>query len=133
MDREQEARAALEIKYLKKINGKEVTYIEGGVEIPAILIWPPGGEQVSVKPFGIKADELADRFMVAFGAPPEERGRILSEVGDPSFCLSEFPVGIVDYDVTDTLKKLAVIGDNGKFIYHEITHVDGMGLPTCPY
>ena len=33
----------------KEINGKQVVWVDEGAEVDALMIWPPNGEQVSVK------------------------------------------------------------------------------------
>ena len=67
----------------KEINGKQVVWVEVGIKMDALLIWPPGGGQISVKPYGYEPEEIADMLKKA-----GFNGYDVEEVSKPEFCLS---------------------------------------------
>jgi hypothetical protein len=119
----------------KEINGKVVVYFdsETGIKLSAIMLWPPDGGQVSVKPYGHSPKELL--------AAVENAGIDGWDIEDfkkPEFCFASLRVG---GDVFDILAPMMAqieeegIYDTEKFasaVAKENKGIDFVG-PSCPY
>jgi hypothetical protein len=137
-------------KICEQINGKLVKYVETeetNTVIDAILLAPPGGTKVSVKPYGYTPKELADIYIKG---GEKTRGRAISaqekqicfdNVSSKHYCLSTF--GIIDNDPEqlEVLRRIANLPEGSEFYYKEITLGYGnvlknqidYGNPSCPY
>lgn len=115
---------------MEKINGKEVEYIrhdsEASLRMDVLLICPPDGGTVSVKPYGYTPAQVADIL---------EKGGIegytARETGDPSFCLATHPT---TPEFIETLKELAKIPVGGVYCFDFVTANGSDGkAPYCPH
>jgi hypothetical protein len=118
----------------KEINGKRVVYREKGVAIAldAIILWPPKGEKVTVKPYGITPEEIR-RVVIASGLVSEEDMISIEEISKPDFCFSAFKVGGQDWD--GVVRRFASIPEGGEYYFEAIAppKYDTWGQPSCPY
>jgi hypothetical protein len=117
----------------KEINGKEVVYKDEGFQMQAILLWPPDGGQISVKPYGHSPEEiLAVVEGAGFG------GWKIEDFEKPEFCFASLRV---EGDVFDILAPMIAqiedegIYDTNKFANAVAKENRGLDLvgPSCPY
>lgn len=95
---------------MRRINGKQVVYVDDNIKgcaINAILLAPPGGEVVTVKPYGYTPQELLE-LITAIGY----NGYSLEKVTNVHFCLGEGNVKRVNIK---TLEAVANIEDGGEY------------------
>jgi hypothetical protein len=117
-----------EIERLQKgINGKVVKWSSPseweGLVLDAILLWPPDGQKVTLKPYGYKPRELSNLLGEFFD---------LERVSHHSFCLSSLNV---EDDTVKYIKRIADIPENGEYIAEKLyAEWGGTGdNPSCPY
>lgn len=115
-----------EIKELQEdINGKEIVYVNGdGDEFNAIMIFPPDGKSVAVKPYGYTDDELVSALeSVGYDSPRDYMTR-------PEFCFA-----IISSSFITTLKYLAIAPINSKIQLSKIKDGEISNLTSvhCPY
>lgn len=117
---------------MKQINGERVVWVEtDGARIDSILLAPPGGHKVTVKPYGYTTKEL-----VAILEDNYFRGYTEDIVSRPSFCLTSYLVEKKDSE--RVLTQLAELPENGE---HDFTTIlsranssdRSLGNPSCPY
>lgn len=114
----------------KEINGKQVKHVrtaEAELVMDALMIWPPGGEQVSIKPYGYIPEEV-----LAILIKYDYTEITLEEVSMPEFCLASHNTKDNEY----ALGKLADLPEGGDYAFYKITGKRSefeIGLPTCPY
>ena len=95
----------------KEINGKVAVDII--LKMDVIFIWPPKGEQVSVKPYGYTPEEvLASIENAGF------KGYTLEQVSAPEFCISSMKQENRNDRV---FQRLADIPENGEFDFIALT------------
>lgn len=129
-----------EIKELmKQINGTEVVYQDEEEDIvgfKAIILAPPGGSHVTVKPLEDSPEEVLEKFH-AIGA----KNLTLEMVKKPTFCYLELPITSAESNM-QTLKNIATLktGDvcEATTIIHQSESDKLIGAftskkPSCPY
>jgi hypothetical protein len=115
----------------KEINGKVVKWVNKSnpeIYIDAILLWPPGGEQISVKPYGIDVEVY---YMLLHHNEKHEYWS-LDELSQPSDCLSSHKE-LTSKHKLPMLRKIAAIKDEGVYIFEDVIPDTGGGNPSCPY
>lgn len=113
----------------KEINGKQLKYREpfrSALKMDVLLICPPGGKSVVVKPYGHTPKEVRDMINEHVHA-----GFSLEKVSAPSFCIAK-------HDVCEatraTLEYIAKIPQGGTYNFKTATGMtSGCGEPSCPY
>jgi hypothetical protein len=98
----------------KEINGKQVIWVEGIIRMDAIFIWPPKGNQVSVKPYGYTPEEVVK--MLEEGG---YSGYSEYEVAKPRFCVSSIKTD--KDDLFEVIERLADIPINGEYTFEAIS------------
>lgn len=116
----------------KEINGKQVVYADAemNVRFDALLICPPDGEQVSVKPYGYSPQEILQRYHDA-----GENWVELGAVSAKEFC---FLSARAREKNREALEKLADLKDGAIVQLSTLTDDDPVsrilgGQPSCPY
>ena len=115
----------------KEINGKQVVYVKDSCNIrfDALLICPPNGEQVSVKPYGYEPEEIVAAYHEGGWGWVE-----LETVKAKEFC---FAACNVVEKVRHILEKLADMPDKGVVDWGKVTGDSTTSLfgdqPSCPY
>lgn len=117
---------------MKQINGKLVVYESSSnteIHIDAILLAPPGGSQVSVKPYGYTPKEILDIYHKA-----GEAWVRLSMLESPDFCFASSDT------VESNLKSIRAIAklkqNTGVFNIATLDRghkVSPFSSPSCPY
>ena len=117
----------------KEINGKVVVYTSAGVVLDAILLWPPKGEQVSVKPYGHSPEEIA-----TIVAEAGHRGFDAEYFSRPEFCLAALRTGGKTFNILAPV--IAEIEEGSLYDSDELGRMvekTNVGLdltgPSCPY
>jgi hypothetical protein len=122
----------------KEINGALVKHTDGTdqpwVNVDAICIWEPGGDVVSIKPYGYDPEEL---YEIGNGKIP------LFALKSPEFCFSSISTsaelwGNIDINVMLVLKTLNDVVSSGEFNVSTFAaaigfDVDRLGVAYCPY
>lgn len=108
------------------INGKEImfSHSDHSLTMSAICIVPPGGIDISIKPYGIDAKEVLEKLHL-YGA----RRFTLEDVEAPEFCLgllriAEQTRGDLQALADAEIEALVVLGDNDYTV---------CSTPKCPY
>ena len=113
----------------KEINGKQVKYKEpfrSGLVMDAILLCPPGGEAVVIKPYGYTPKEVRSRLNKHL-----HMNITLSRVSAPEFCLARHNV---EESTRACLERIAKIPLGGTYNFKTVTgRTSGGGNPSCPY
>jgi len=121
----------------KEINGKQVVYVDGNIKVDALMICPPEGEQVSVKPYGYEPERLLE--LIEKGG---YEGWTVEEISAPEFCFASYKIKGKDPKKMKVLERLANIPDGGTHCFEEIIKgseehgPEGTILPSspsCPY
>ena len=117
----------------KEINGKQVIYVDPRIKVDALLICPPGGSQISVKPYGYTPEELQSIYRKA------DWLRSIKELSDPKFCILSYRIDEGD-EADELLNWFADISGEGFTLnvkdVEDISRKSQMhsgGSPSCPY
>jgi hypothetical protein len=117
----------------KEINGKVSLWVseDESFAIESIMIWPPDGDQVSVKPYGYDPEEL---YILLNLNGRKDSIISLEELRSPQFCLSDYPISCSKV----VLQNLANVKEGGTHNFNDImgnqfAGLFGTGNPSCPY
>ena len=104
----------------KEINGKQVVYVQDALKMNALMISPPGGEGVSIKPYGYTPEETS-KMLRGSGFDYS-----VGEVSKPEFCLLFCKL---KEDVRCHLETMADMKSESKLSLG----TRGIFNPSCPY
>jgi len=123
----------------KEINGKQVVWVDGEREIEVILLSPPKGDEIVVKPYGYTPEELLEIY--------KDCSYDLETFADPKFCLASFET--IDEENLEVAERINEISNGGTLDFLVITkgHEENStskpgeqdiidiitGNPSCPY
>ena len=119
----------------KEINGKVVVYWDStsNIKLNAILLWPPNGGQVSVKPYGHSPEEI----LAAVDNAGIE-GWVIEDFKKPEFCFAALQLGGKVFDILAPM--IAQIEEEGIYDtqrFADVVEKENKGLdltgPSCPY
>ncbi|MCK5020764.1 MAG: hypothetical protein KAS32_27330 [Candidatus Peribacteraceae bacterium] len=114
----------------KEINGKQVVWVDRDfprMRIDAILICPPKGKEVSVKPYGYTPKQFSRKLIRKDGY----RHCTIKYVSRPEYCISLHSICGKTRRMSEELADIPI---GGEYCFEEIT----VGLiagdsPSCPY
>jgi hypothetical protein len=117
----------------KEINGKVVVWVDSKekpeIYIDAICIWPPNGEQISIKPYGLDVEEY---YMLLHYNSDREYWS-LEELSLTSDCLSAHKYPTIE-EKLPMVRRIAEIEDGGVYDFNNVMgYSTGYGRPSCPY
>jgi hypothetical protein len=107
----------------KEINGKVVWWkSDKGYLLHAICIWPPYGDQISVKPYGHTPEEIQK----------VEHWTSLEDIKKPTHCLTRIRAALaLERGRIDIIEHLANVPDG--CVYNSFKTDNHGTHPSCPY